>query len=650
MERFVLKEQLKEVIGSKKITAALFYTFNFDPYFFENYVMPLLLPDKTFRDEAIYNNILWRRCAKEGLIPPVTVYCDHYAKDNTMAPTLGYEIRCIRLPGTKDSIVNFHPKECWLLLEDSRLIQLNGSANLTHSGWCENLECCNITVLEKNSWPKTSYINYRQRVIQSIAKLSAEGLLSKAEQTIFEFLRYTDETSVYFSNQAGSFFDKILELTAIYRPQLIEIIAPYMNGEAIIINHLRQAGIKQINCLIPSLKTNEVLLSKDTFIAMLNKGVAWCNWSNNEIAGEARNLHAKIYRLYSASKTITITGSVNFTSPAWGWFTANISNRANVESGIIHIEEPQHSWLRPVDFDPEVMTFLPKEDLNTTESTGRAGRNAPQLNFTIDWKKRVLSYTGKLLKSQKVRFKDLMLQKELHLSKDSCQLSDIDIRHLSKNALIELIEVSEPDQVYAYYPCQLEIESRPLNFKLNPSTILNFWLFGEDTYLEDELTSRVAETVTDESGIIDDDRFFNPSLLNEMALHFTALISLEKQLFDTNYPSPLERFQAINYYLLTENLETVPFYLKGLMDMAEKKEVTKSFLWMILEIICIRFYDRALSSAYKPGSTAAWRLFITGITERKAFLQKSAANCLLNVEGLREKSAWLIEQIRYDHG
>jgi hypothetical protein len=135
-----------------------------------------------------------------------------------------------------------------------------------------------------------------------------------------------------------------------------------------------------------------------------------------------------------------------------------------------------------------------------------------------------------------------------------------------------------------------------------------------------------------------------------MALHFTALISLEKQLFDTNYPSPLDRFQSINYYLLTENLETVPFYLKGLMDMAEKKEVTQSFLWMILEIICVRFYDRALSNTYKPGSTAAWRLFKTGINERKAILQKSAVNCLLNVEGLREKSAWLIEQIRYDHG
>src|ERR1043165_9756496 len=118
MQQFVLKEQIREKIEGKKVVAALFYTFNFDPRFFENYVMPLLVPSKTFRDEIIHNKILWRHCQKEGLIPPITVYCDFFAKDNTSAPTLGYDIQCLRIPAAPWAICNFHSKHIFLLLEE----------------------------------------------------------------------------------------------------------------------------------------------------------------------------------------------------------------------------------------------------------------------------------------------------------------------------------------------------------------------------------------------------------------------------------------------------------------------------------------------------------------------------------------------------
>lgn len=145
MERIIVRDHIKDLIGNRKVLAALFHTFNFEPRFFENYVMPLFVPEKNFRDEIIHNKILWRHCAKEGIIPPVSVFCDYYAKDNTEAPSLAYDIHCIKLPASKGCITNFHPKHILILVEDDRqsqsLLFITGSGNLTANGWCDNHEC-----------------------------------------------------------------------------------------------------------------------------------------------------------------------------------------------------------------------------------------------------------------------------------------------------------------------------------------------------------------------------------------------------------------------------------------------------------------------------------------------------------------------------
>lgn len=41
MRKFILGEKLKVEIGGKKVIAAIFTSFNFDPDFFENYLLPL---------------------------------------------------------------------------------------------------------------------------------------------------------------------------------------------------------------------------------------------------------------------------------------------------------------------------------------------------------------------------------------------------------------------------------------------------------------------------------------------------------------------------------------------------------------------------------------------------------------------------------
>ena len=92
MEQNVIIEKLKEVITGRKVTAAAFYTFNFDSRFFENYLLPLFLPHVNFSEIEIQNSILWRKYVND--LPPITVYCDFHAKSKD-APTLNYHVRTI---------------------------------------------------------------------------------------------------------------------------------------------------------------------------------------------------------------------------------------------------------------------------------------------------------------------------------------------------------------------------------------------------------------------------------------------------------------------------------------------------------------------------------------------------------------------------
>ena len=67
MEQHVIIQKLVETIKGRKILAAVFYTFNFDVKLFENYLLPVFLPNVNFSDIEIRNSILWRKYANDLL-------------------------------------------------------------------------------------------------------------------------------------------------------------------------------------------------------------------------------------------------------------------------------------------------------------------------------------------------------------------------------------------------------------------------------------------------------------------------------------------------------------------------------------------------------------------------------------------------------
>jgi hypothetical protein len=666
MEQFVLKEKLKEKIGDRKVLAALFYTFNFDPRFFENYVMPLLVPGKDFRDEVIHNKILWRNCVKENIIPPIAVYCDYFAKDNTEAPSLGYEVNCVKMPAAKGHICNFHPKHIFILLKDNKygncLLMVTGSGNLTPNGWCENWECFSIEEIwqNKNMPNRTSKIVLQNTLI-GISNLASAAYFSEAEIEIENFLRKVDDFEGNYFNSLHESFKDFLNTNVFEKDKIteVEIISPYFSNNADLVKYLKdEIGIHHIRCLLPITQTNEVQMSKDVFDLFSKSGINWCQWAKYsqhyksiDRNKELRNNHAKIYKFYGEKNTYTIVGSINFTNPAWASYKKR-NNKANIESGYIYVEKnnPIRLLKKIPNINPDYFTFIDKEDLENQELLSNTNREAPDIEFTINWKTSELTVHAKGL-TKAYFFSNIQTSNPIKPGKNIVTLSGEDLRTLSSNTLIEVMHKQmDKEYVYVYYPKQLNINMKPFDFKLSTIDVLRYWDFLDDDYRTQAITRSIAERLTDESGIIDDFSVNEKSLLNEMAAHFNGLFKLEKYLFSNSIkgkPKPKEVFNKIQYFLLSENVDTIPFYIENIKQQLTQNKVQRSFVWMVIQIIIKNLYAKAAKWPYKSSvDNSIWIKFKQDISHKYKAYNNTSYEIIDSLDIPNDKLTWIEEQLK----
>lgn len=658
MEKLILKEKIGELIGAKKVIAAIFYTFNFDPKFFENYIMPLLISStgKNFNDEEIHNKILWRQLAKENQIPPISVYCDYYAKDQTNAPSLGYDINCLKVPSPKGKIANFHPKQTMILLEDNgvqKLLFITGSGNMTVSGWCDNFECFSYKEISRSKLqPNRSSTNSVQDYINSTNKLGHIPKLLESENLINNFLRYVDIDFQFFNNYSNKFEDflqkNIFEKETI---EEIEIVSPYFSPDNSLLEWLKSKNIKKIKCLIPSLRNNEVQLEKKHFVDLEKAGLDWCHWNDSSLNTEVRNQHSKIYKFYSAENSYTIVGSVNFTNPAWAIFSGK-NNSSNIESAVLYCEKNNGIKLlkRTNNLNIDELIFISgKVDLENPISANSFNRNAPDIDFTIDWKNRELCIKANI-KNQNCNFFELFKGQQIKNGKSKVSIDTLDCKKLAKNSLIQVVSIENSKSVvYSYYANQDYINTKPLGFNLDAYTILRYWQFFDDEFSKESITRSIAEKITDESGVIDISKVETKLLLNEMATHFNGLIRMEKYLFPSknlNQTEQREQFKNIQYYLLTENIDTLSFYLNDIANQFKEDKIQKSFYWMILKIVDQMMYAKAEKcSAKRLVDEKIWKQFISDIKSKRNQFTRITEDLANNIPDLKQKEKWIVEQI-----
>ena len=149
----VLSDELKSVVAGRQLRAAVFLTFQFEPEFFEQQVLPLFFDVSLSHAEAI------KRVQMEDLLRDVPHGVAVYYDQNGLVADAKPARLDVRRIAVRHATGIFHPKNVFALVEAldpdedghpaQALIVASMSANLTRAGWWENVEVCHIEELRE---------------------------------------------------------------------------------------------------------------------------------------------------------------------------------------------------------------------------------------------------------------------------------------------------------------------------------------------------------------------------------------------------------------------------------------------------------------------------------------------------------------------
>ena len=609
MNKFILGEKLKEEINGRKIIAAVFHTFNFDPDFFENYLLPLFLPDIPFGDNKIQNTILWKKYQNE--LPPVTVYCDFHAKAQK-GIHLDYTVRTVDIKKVNGVKACFHPKHSSILLDDGTLLLFIGSNNLTEAGWCINLEGVNFFKLKSGEYfPKEfkdQIRNFNKDISSQLYK--AKGP-SPAENLIKDFFAkrgYTDEVDFKLLNSKDfreenniSFFGSFLINLCLEGNdgipfKKIEIVSPYYSsGISMFETLIQTTNCSDISCSIPFENSDLVALDKTLFDNANELGINWKAIKGmNETKGHRFN-HSKIYQFFGDKKVFILVGSINFTNMAW----KGISQGGNYESAILYTLPAKEFESILIDYPTDNLSF---SGAKPEESLIDSREDAFDLSFVIDWVSKELEIINNLPDTQKG---DIIIENLPNIRINESRKVHLKEEQLSRFSNTPLIKVKPhgKNTFFYYYPIHKNINAKPLpsNINLNDTELLQLWLDLESA-IDKESTLRIIDRFTDrimdESGDINAGELDKTSsTLNLMATHLSGLIHLNKKLFIKGglvKDQPTKK-KMIEYYLFGDNVDTLIGYRKLISKMRKEERLNNGFYWLLLNIIDKTFYQKYLT-------------------------------------------------------
>lgn len=397
----VLSEHFQQRLRGRRLRSALFLTYQFDPGFFEQEVLPIFFDVALSHAPAI--RLLQLEEALFDLQREVAVYYDAHGLVNNNA-SAKLDVR--RIPVRHPTGI-FHAKNVLVLVESAEADEeghrpqslLVGclSANLTRSGWWENVEVCHVE--EIGEYEKTRLKDDLTAFLRRLQRQVPAEENHAALKQILEFLRETEQRQQrsvagqphpHFFSGRESLADF---LAAAAGDQLIganlEIISPYFDD---------QAECRPLQELCERFQPRKVVV----YLPRDAAGVAQCNAELFQSVRELRNVgwgklpqelvrlgraenagerfvHAKVYRFFTVNpkRELFFVGSVNLTSAAHG-------KGGNLETGFLFAREPQRRpefWLAPEEHEPE--SFQAR-----TEEGDAAASRGSRLNVRYDWRRK----------------------------------------------------------------------------------------------------------------------------------------------------------------------------------------------------------------------------------------------------------------------
>jgi hypothetical protein len=350
----VLSDALGGHVRKQRVVAGVFTTFAFDPKFFEEEVVPILF-DQTLPTGSDARLVMLEDALRNTRL---AVYYDRQALLHHGSAKL--DIR--RIPVTRATGC-FHPKLVLLLLEAEdqtrSLLVATLSANLTRSGWWENVEAAHVEVVEQDS-----ACSFRADLFAALRLIreSSSSVSRHAElDELHAFVRYKLRDEDRRTRRMGprlfvgqrplpEFLREALPLSpAGYN---LEIISPYFDGGGApaLRGLVETLEPKQARVFLPRKEDGTARCQKAFFDAA--SGLANLSWGtlpsgllgrkSEDGAEVPRFVHAKVYRLWShgEGRQFILVGSANLTQAAHSH-----SGAGNLEASFL-IEEKAEERLQ----------------------------------------------------------------------------------------------------------------------------------------------------------------------------------------------------------------------------------------------------------------------------------------------------------------
>ncbi|MCB9631965.1 MAG: hypothetical protein H6721_07505 [Sandaracinus sp.] len=405
--RGVLSEQFQAHMSGRKLVAAVFTTYCFDPGFFEEEVLPVFLDLPLSHVPAIKRVQL--EDALRDLPGSVAVYFDRSGLGaDASPPRLDVRRVPVALPSTL-----FHPKNVFALVEavepdeegyHARTLLVScSSANLTRSGWWENVEAAHVEELGEGGSSRL-----RDGLLDFLQGLRRRTKAHAPHDALDEVLAHVRGTEMRSHRSAGGVvhphFHSGTESFVAFLEDVagrgleglcLEVISPYFD----------EGGTSEpLRALLERFEPRETRvalpLGSDGVAGVSEAMHAWLKsqprvvWSQlprvvvqRAKADGARDrfVHAKVYRFFEPTKggrELLYVGSANLTTAGH----RALGKGGNWENGFVldvtRSDARPGFWTVPVEREP--IAF----DTRLDEAEGVASITETHLSIRFDWERR----------------------------------------------------------------------------------------------------------------------------------------------------------------------------------------------------------------------------------------------------------------------
>jgi hypothetical protein len=344
--RQVLSDAFQKQLRGRRVRAALFFTFRFDPGFFEREVLPV------FFDVPLSHVPALRLLNLEDALRAVDGISVYYDARGLEAGAESAKLDVQRVPVTV-STGYFHPKNVLLLLDES-LIVAALSANLTRAGWWENVEA--VQIEEMHAGVPCSFRGDVLKLLRGLRRLTRNGREDPALDCIERFVVSVPQEEqrlrggtvlprLFSGGNVVDFLANDLKLGTRLRGCNLEILSPYFDadGAAPLVALCDAFRPGEVRVFLPRGLDGEARCSPEASAA-IERLADWASLPGDLLhlsASVDRNLHAKVYRFFRRDDPYEafFVGSVNLTSAAF-------QSGGNFESGFfVETESPPKKTL-----------------------------------------------------------------------------------------------------------------------------------------------------------------------------------------------------------------------------------------------------------------------------------------------------------------